>query len=238
MPDATARRRPVRRISSGVRLFRFDRGLGGRVVAGADEAGRGCLAGPLVAAAVAFCPDELSRAARRDLRDLDDSKRLTGAARLELAASIMRHAHQVVVRAACAPSVDRTGLHRSNLDLLARCLAAIDPAPDICVSDGFRLPHPAPEHRAIVGGDRTSAAIAAASIIAKTVRDRMMAGPAAEQFPGYGFDRHVGYATRDHRRALIDLGMTPLHRRSFNSVAYAQMALFDPAEDRTHPAGA
>ncbi len=231
------RSRPVRRVSSGARLFRFDRALGGPIVAGADEAGRGCLAGPLVAAAVAFAPHDLQASARRDLRDLNDSKRLTPVARGELAAAIVRHARQVVVRSACAPSLDRNGLHRTNLDLLARCLADLDPVPDVCVSDGFRLPTPAPEHRAIVGGDGLSAAIAAASIVAKTVRDRMMAGPAAERFPDYGFDRHVGYATRDHRHALVAHGVTPLHRRSFNSVAYQQITLFEAVEVRTHPDG-
>lgn len=229
-------RRPTRRVSSGARLFRFDRSLGGRLVGGADEAGRGCLAGPLVAAAVAFAPHDLSASARRELRHLDDSKRLSAAARTDLAAAIVRHARQVVVRSVCAPSLDRAGLHRSNLDLLARCLADLDPMPDVCCSDGFRLPPPAPDHRAIVGGDGTSAAIAAASIMAKTVRDRMMTGPAAERFPGYGFDRHVGYATPDHRHALVALGLTPLHRRSFNSVAYQQISLFEvTVADRTRP---
>lgn len=215
-----------RRQSRTAALFRFDRGFDVRVVAGTDEAGRGCLAGPLVAAAVALDLENLTRAARRDLAGLDDSKRLTAAARANLASAILRHAQQVVVRAACAPTIDRDGLHRSNLRLLAECLAAIDPGADVCVVDGFRLPHPAPRHEAVIDGDAKSAAVAAASVIAKTTRDRMMIGPAAEAWPGFGFERHVGYATREHQDALRAGGLSPLHRRSFRSVAYPDLVLF------------
>lgn len=196
-------------------------------MAGTDEAGRGCLAGPLVAAAVAFDLPGMSRSARRDLTGLDDSKRLTAAARQELAAAIFCHARQVVIMSTCAPTVDRDGLHRSNLRLLAECLAAIEPAPDLCMVDGFQLPPPAPPHRRVIGGDRTSAAIAAASVIAKTTRDRMMCGPAAEAWPQFGFERHVGYATPEHQEALRDGGLSPIHRRSFNSVAYTPLTLFE-----------
>lgn len=225
MPSRTsAAKRRQRHTAS---LFRFDRTFGVRVVAGTDEAGRGCLAGPLVAAAVAFDLETLSRAARRDLAGLDDSKRLTADARERLAAAIFCHAQQVVVRAACAPTIDRDGLHRSNLRLLAECLAAIDPQAEVCVVDGFRLPDPAPRHEAVIDGDATSAAVAAASVIAKTTRDRMMAGPANAMWPAFGFARHVGYATREHRRALLADGLTPLHRRSFRSVAYQELRLFD-----------
>ena len=191
-----------------------------RVVAGTDEAGRGCLAGPLVAAAVAFDLQALTRTARRDLAGLDDSKRLSPTAREALASAILCHAQQVVVRAACAPTIDRDGLHRSNLRLLAECLAAIDPCAGICIVDGFRLPDPAPAHRAVIDGDATSAAVAAASIIAKTTRDRMMVGPAHEMWPRFGFARHVGYGTPEHQDALKSGGLCPLHRRSFQSVAY------------------
>ncbi len=208
-------------------LFRFDRRLGVRVVAGTDEAGRGCLAGPLVAAAVAFDLELLTRAARRDLAGLDDSKRLTAAARASLASAIVCHAQQVVVRAACAPTIDRDGLHTSNLRLLAECLASIDPLADACVVDGFRLPDPAPDHQAVIDGDATSAAVAAASVIAKTTRDRMMVGPAHARWPRFGFARHVGYATREHQDALRSGGLSPLHRRSFRSVAYPEMYLFE-----------
>ncbi len=231
-------RRGTGRSAPGTRLFRFDRALGVRIVAGTDEAGRGCLAGPLVAAAVAFDPHALSRSARSDLAALNDSKKLTARARQEMAATVLTHAHEVVVRVAGAGTIDRAGLHRTNLDLLARCLAAFTCSPDICLVDGFALPAPAPDHRPIVGGDRTSAAIAAASVIAKSVRDRLMAGPVAERWPDYGFDRHVGYATREHRLAVRSSGVTSIHRRSFNSIAYSQTSLFDDPEDRTRPSGA
>lgn len=217
----------TRRAAPGTRLFRFDRALGGRLVAGTDEAGRGCLAGPLVAAAVVFDPHALSRSARRDLATLNDSKKLTASAREEMAVAVLTHAHEVVVRVGSAQSIDRDGLHRTNLDLLARCLAGLGCSPDVCLVDGFSLPAPAPEHRAIVGGDRTSAAIAAASVIAKTTRDRLMRGPVSERWPEYGFDSHVGYGTREHQRALRMSGMTVIHRRSFNSAAYMQTSLFD-----------
>ena len=223
-----------RRRSRTAALFRFDRSLGVRVVAGADEAGRGCLAGPLVVASVAFDLEAIDRRARRDLEGLDDSKRVTPARREELAAAILCHARQVVVLSACAPSVDRNGLHRSNLRLLAECLAAIDPGPDACVVDGFRLPAPAPEHQAVIDGDATSAAVAAASVIAKTTRDRLMAGPVHSAWPVFGFERHVGYATREHQDALRADGLSPIHRRSFRSGAYPDLRLFDagpPAPD-------
>ena len=225
------RHRSARRVdlrsARGSRLFRFDRSLGARVVAGADEAGRGCLAGPLVAAAVAFDLAVLDLDARRDLAELDDSKRLSPAAREELASAVMRHARQVVVMSACAPTLDRDGLHRSNLRSLAVCLDKIDPRADVCIVDGFRLPPPAPPHRAVVDGDARSAAVAAASVIAKTTRDRLMAGPVCDAWPGFGFDRHVGYSTRQHQEALRSSGLTPIHRRSFRSVAYTELRLFD-----------
>lgn len=189
-------------------------------MAGADEAGRGCLAGPLVVAAVCLDLPSLDGAGRRALRDLDDSKRLAPDARERVAAAIMRHAQQVVVLSAGPATIDRDGLHRTNLRLLARALAALRPCPGVCLVDGFRLGAAAPPHRAVVGGDHLSASIAAASVIAKTTRDRLMAGPVARAYPGFGFSRHVGYATPDHHAALRSEGLSPLHRRSFNSAAY------------------
>jgi len=186
-----------------------------------------------VAAAVVFDPHGLSREARRDLARLNDSKKLSAAARHEMARAILVHAEEIVVRVASAATIDRDGLHRTNLDLLARCLASLRCTPDMCVVDGFSLPSSAPPHRPIVGGDRTSASIAAASIMAKTVRDRLMSGPVAERWPEYGFDRHVGYGTKQHRSALLSVGMTEIHRRSFNSAAYGQTTLFDDLEGRT-----
>jgi ribonuclease HII len=173
-----------------------------------------------VVAAVCIDLEGLGVRGRRALGDLDDSKRLTPAVRERLAEAIMRHAEQVVVLLASHATVDRDGLHKTNLRLLARALAAVQPCPAICLVDGFRLGPAAPPHRAVVGGDHRSASIAAASVIAKTARDRLMAGPMADAYPAFGFERHVGYATPDHHAALRIRGLSPIHRRSFNSAAY------------------
>jgi ribonuclease HII len=210
------------------RLFRHDRSLGERLVGGVDEAGRGSLAGPLVVSAVCLDLEAMTPSARRALRDLDDSKRLTAATRERVAYAVWRHATQVVVLSASAPTIDRDGLHRTNLRLMREALAALEPCPGIALVDGFRLGPHAPPHRAVVDGDAKSAAIAAASVIAKTTRDRLMSGPAASAYPAFGFDRHVGYATPEHHAALRTDGLCPLHRRSFQSVAYPVLRLFEP----------
>lgn len=189
-------------------------------MAGADEAGRGCLAGPLVVAAVCLDLDALAGAGRRALGDLDDSKRLAPVVRARVAAAVMRHAEQVVVLVASPATIDRDGLHRTNLRLLCEALGRLSRCPAVCLVDGFRLGPDAPVHRALPGGDHLSASIAAASVVAKTTRDRLMSGPIAEAYPGFGFARHVGYATPDHHAALRAEGLSPLHRRSFRSGAY------------------
>ena len=203
-----------------MRLFAHDRSFGERRIAGADEAGRGCLAGPLVVAAVCIDLEALGMRGRRALGDLDDSKRLAAPVRERVAEAIMRHAEQVVVLVAGHATVDRDGLHKTNLRLLGRALAMLAPCPSVCLVDGFHLGPAAPPHRRVVGGDHRSASIAAASVIAKTARDRLMAGPMAEAHPGFGFDQHVGYATPEHHAALRIRGLSPIHRRSFNSAAY------------------
>ena len=191
------------------------------MVAGTDEAGRGCLAGPLVVAAV--CLDVSARCAR-DLSDLDDSKRLTEQVRERLFHAVVRRAAAFAVVVVSADEIDRRGLHRSNLSALGRALCALDPEPDVCMTDGFSVPGCARAHRAVVGGDGRSAAIAAASIVAKVTRDRFM-HRIAPQYPEFRFDRHVGYITAEHTRAVREHGPTPLHRRSFEAIAYAQMDL-------------
>ena len=209
-----------RRYRPARSLFAFDRALGVPCVAGVDEAGRGCLAGPLVVAAVAWNVASLDTTVRRRLGDLDDSKRLSAAVRERLAGLILRHADQVVVMSASAATIDNDGMQRTNVRLLGAALAAISPIPDLCLVDGRPLAY-GPEHRALVGGDRTSASVAAASVIAKVTRDRLMMGPAAHAHPGYGFDQHVGYATRQHRDALQHRGPSSLHRMSFRSPGLA-----------------
>lgn len=206
-------------------LLDHDRSLGAQRIAGADEAGRGCLAGPLVAAVVCLDLRVLGRVALHDLARLDDSKRLSPGVRAQVASAVMRHAEQVVVVSACAATIDLHGLHRTNVRLMADALRALDPVPDICLVDGFDLGPSAPAHRQVIKGDSTSAAIAAASVVAKEARDRLMRGPAALAYPGYGFDRHVGYITTVHRDAVQALGPTPLHRRSFRSSAYGNQSI-------------
>ncbi len=159
--------------------FAFDlaaAGADGACVAGADEAGRGCLAGPLAAAAVCLDYSALDEAALEALSGLDDSKRLSPPRREALYEEIFRLARQVVVVFFSPATIDRDGLHRCNLRGLARAVERVHPAPDVALVDGFPLPECTREHRAVVGGDRKSAAVAAASIVAKVTRDRVMRG--------------------------------------------------------------
>jgi len=207
--------------------FAFDlaaAGADGAAVAGADEAGRGCLAGPIAAAAVCLDYAVLGEADLAALSGLDDSKRLTRPRREALYHEIVRLSRQVVVVLFSPATIDRDGLHRCNLRGLARAIERLDPAPDVALVDGFRLPECAREHRAVVGGDRLSAAVAAASIVAKVTRDRVMCG-LHETYPMYGFDRHVGYATAVHQEAICEHGVCELHRLSFASTAYQQLGL-------------
>jgi ribonuclease HII len=212
------------RARPGHRLLRYDRALGVRFVAGTDEAGRGALAGPLVAAAVLFDYDRLQGRVCTPLSQLDDSKTRTLDQREELYDAVLACASGVSVIVAPALEVDRRGVHRANLSALARALHALDaPRETQLLSDGFRVPLER-EHRAIIGGDGTSAAIAAASIVAKVTRDRLMRRLHAA-YPAYGFDGHVGYSTPQHRDALRDHGLCPLHRRSFATVGALQLSL-------------
>ena len=226
MPPMTpAPRGPVaRRRPPGPKLFRYDRSLGVRYVAGADEAGRGCLAGPLVAAAVLFDHERLRPADIRALSALNDSKRQSAALRAELYPVILRLATKVAVVSRSAPGIDARGLHVTNLRALHDALAAVAVEGCICLSDGFSVPALAFPQRAVIKGDATSAAIAAASVIAKETRDRYMRRVDA-RMPGWEFAQHVGYATPEHREAIERLGVTPLHRLSFQSAAYQQLSL-------------
>jgi ribonuclease HII len=214
-----------RRLARSRRLFAFDRGLQSRYVAGTDEAGRGCLAGPLVAAAVLIDYERLSNSDRRALSGLHDSKQMTEERRLEMYPCVLRAAERVSVVVRSAAGIDRRGLHVTNLEALSLALERLAPDPEaICLVDGFRLPRCQVSHRPVVKGDATSAAIAAASVIAKVTRDRYMRD-VAERHPGWGFEEHVGYSTPEHREAIEEIGISPLHRRSFQSVAYSQLEL-------------
>ena len=217
---------PRRRTSvrAARRLFKFDRALGARFVAGADEAGRGSLAGPLVAAAVLFDLDAIGPTEVRALGSLNDSKQQTHEARAELFPIILRMAAKVAIVSRCAPGIDARGLHVTNLAALRDALRKVACDGCICLSDGFPVAALGHEQRAVVDGDARSAAIAAASVIAKETRDRYMRRADATH-PGWEFAQHVGYSTPEHREAIERLGVSPLHRLSFQSMAYQQLSL-------------
>jgi ribonuclease HII len=209
----------------GQRLLSFDRKLGARFVAGADEAGRGSLAGPLVVAGVLLDYDCLRNHRVRPLALLNDSKQVTPAGREVLFRAVVGCATRISVRVIAVGDIDRNGLHRSNLWGLRSVLAELAPVVDdpndvACLVDGFRLGPAAPKHRAVVDGDTKSAAVAAASIIAKVTRDRLMRRLDA-LYPRYGFCSHVGYITPDHSAAVRAHGPSEQHRRSFQALCYA-----------------
>jgi ribonuclease HII len=218
----TARKRGGKRTAR--KLFAFDRSLGHRFVAGADEAGRGCLAGPLVAAAVLFDLERIGPGEVRTLRALNDSKQHTPEGRAELFPLIMRIAKRVAIITRCARGIDERGLHVTNLAALRDALARVAQPGCICLSDGFPVRPLGYDQRAVIGGDAKSAAIAAASVIAKETRDRYMRRVDALH-PGWEFAEHVGYSTPEHREAIERLGVSPLHRMSFQSAAYQQLGL-------------
>ena len=205
-------------------MFRFDRGLGYRFIAGADEAGRGCLAGPLVAAAVLFDYESLSLADRRSLSALNDSKLHTAEMRELLYPRVLRAAVRVSITSRCVRGIDERGLHKTNLAALSDVLRRVGVEGGLCLSDGFPVLPTGFDQRYVVGGDATSAAIAAASVIAKVTRDRFM-HRMEERYPGWEFATHVGYSTPEHRAAIEKQGVSPLHRLSFQSMAYQQLAL-------------
>jgi ribonuclease HII len=177
-----------------------------------------------VAAAVLFDLDGLAPSDLRALSSLDDSKRHTPATRARLYPIILRLATKVAVVSRCAPGIDARGLHVTNLAALHVALARVARNGCVCLSDGFPLAALGYEQRAVIGGDATSAAIAAASVIAKETRDRYMRRMDARH-PGWDFAQHVGYSTPEHREAIERLGVTPLHRLSFQSAAYQQLEL-------------
>jgi len=222
--SASTKRAVARRRRRAAKLFRHDRQLGSRFVAGADEAGRGSLAGPLVAAGVLIDYERLTLRDRRALGLLDDSKQRNAEEREALYPAIVRAAARVAVTVRCVRGIDSRGLHVTNLAALARCLERVAVPGAICLTDGFRVPRCQVDHRAVIDGDATSAAIAAASVIAKVTRDRYM-HRIADAYPGFSFEENVGYSTPEHRAAIMKLGPSTLHRRSFASIAYSQLSL-------------
>jgi ribonuclease HII len=227
IPPPPAPKRKKAKKRTGRKLFQHDRGLGVRFVAGADEAGRGCLAGPLVAAAVLFDFDALGPRDVRALTALNDSKQHSPEGREALYPIVLRTATRVAVVSRCAGGIDARGLHRTNIAALREALLKVARDRDdvLCLSDGFAVGDlEGRAGKAIVDGDATSAAIAAASIVAKVTRDRFM-HRADARHPGWEFATHVGYSTPEHRDAIQRQGVSPLHRMSFQSTAYQQLAL-------------
>ena len=193
------------------------------MVCGIDEAGRGPLAGPVVAAAVildrARFPAELSER-------LDDSKALTAAVREACYAALLCCA-RIGIGAASAREIDRVNILQATLVAMRRAGAALGVTPDIALVDGNVAPLLPCSVRTVVGGDALSFSIAAASVVAKVTRDRIMRG-LARRYPGYGWESNVGYATEEHGAALRRLGPSPHHRRSFAPLRLAPpLPLFD-----------
>ena len=176
-------------------------------VAGVDEVGRGCLAGPVVAGAVVLHPD-------RHIPGICDSKLVAPAEREQLYDRILKNAISWAVAAADPEEIDRINIHQASLRAMQRAILALGPLPDIVLVDAFRVPELPMAQRSVPHGDRRCSAIAAASIVAKVTRDRMMMELHARD-PRYGFDRHKGYATADHLAAVARFGYSTVHRRSF-----------------------
>lgn len=202
MPDLSRERRLGRR--------------GFTAIAGIDEAGRGAWAGPVVAAAVILPPG--GHAVQRRLAGVNDSKRLTPARREALYPAILETACAFGVGSAGPDEIDRQGILPATRAAMIRALAALRLAPDHLLIDALTLPQAAVPQVGIVRGDGLSLSIAAASIVAKVTRDRLMADLDA-RYPGYGFARHKGYGTAAHRAALERLGACAAHRRSYAPVA-------------------
>ncbi len=183
----------------------------GRVVAGLDEAGRGAWAGPVVAGAV-ILPPEPERLMDA-LAGVDDSKRLTPAARERLYARI-REVAMTSVGVISSDVIDEIGILNATYRAMEAALAALPITPDALLIDHIPRPLGEWEQTRLVRGERASLSIAAASIIAKVYRDRLMV-ELDERYPGYGFARHKGYGTRQHRQAIAELGPAPIHRTSW-----------------------
>jgi len=191
-------------------------------IAGVDEAGRGALFGPVVAAAVVLPSGWISRPVRGWLRQVDDSKLLVPQKRRELARSILAEADAVAVGLATSREIDEKNIYWASLEAMRRAVAGLALRPDFLLVDGYKnreCGFCCPQ-LGIAGGDRKSLSVAAASIVAKVVRDEMMRR-LEDFFTGYHLARNKGYGTKDHYLALREKGPTPLHRLTFNLVGKA-----------------
>jgi ribonuclease HII len=203
-------RRETARIEAMWQFERTYRQKGFQTIAGVDEAGRGPLAGPVVASAV-ILPEDF------DASGLNDSKKLTEEDRLALRERILQEAIAVGVGIVDAVTIDHINILQATYEAMRRAVADLQPEPDMLLLDAVEVPGLSMAQHPIVKGDALSHSIAAASIIAKTTRDEWMR-EAAQRFPEYGFDRHMGYGTPDHLAALAKWGPCPLHRKSFAPV--------------------
>ena len=197
MPKVSARRN----IENSLHRYGFV------AVAGVDEVGRGCLAGPVMAGAVILNPD-------RRIDGLADSKTCTVQQRDRLYDEICRKCISWAVVSVETDEIDRINIHQATLQAMRRAVLSLAPLPDAVLVDAFRIPSLPMAQRSVIGGDRRASAIAAASIVAKVTRDRLMQ-VLHDADPRYGFDRHKGYATADHLSAVARFGYSPQHRRSF-----------------------
>ena len=206
--------RTVIRRSSGMRTLEsalYRNGLG--PVAGVDEVGRGACAGPLVVAACILGPNRMD-----SLAALDDSKKLTTKMREELFPLIRRYALAYHVVFISPVEVDRCGVHAANIEGMRRAVAGLPVRPEYVLSDGFRVPGLPMPSLPVISGDAAAACIAAASVLAKVSRDRLMVAM-DDDHPGYGFAEHKGYSTAAHTSALAQRGPCIQHRHSFINVA-------------------
>jgi ribonuclease HII len=199
------------RVSATRTLENALRRVGFGHVAGVDEVGRGCLAGPVLAAAVVLHPERL-------VSGVSDSKAVPPDEREELYAAITGSAVAWAVAALDPVDIDRLNIHQASLRAMQRAIMSLTPLPDIVLVDAFRVPDLPMAQRRVLHGDRRCSAIAAASIVAKVTRDRQMR-ELHDRDPRYGFDRHKGYATSDHLDAVARYGYSDVHRRSFRASA-------------------
>ncbi len=195
------RTRAMRTLENALRRLGFHR------IAGVDEVGRGCLAGPVMAAAVILDPV-------RHIPALSDSKQIGAPERERLWAEIVNRSAGWAVGVAEADEIDRVNIHRASLAAMWRAVMALDPLPDLVLVDAFRIPDLWMPQCGVLHGDVRCAAIAAASIVGKVTRDRHMM-ELHRQDPRYGFDHHKGYATAEHLAAVGRYGYSAVHRRSF-----------------------
>ena len=193
---------------------------GYRLIAGVDEAGRGPLAGPVAAAAVILPPEFTG--GEPWLATIDDSKRLSDRRRMEAAGLIRENALACAVELISPETIDRIGIGRAVIRAMLAAVDRLRPAPDALLLDWVPIKQCPLPHQTVVKGDARSLSIAAASILAKVTRDELMVR-AEGCYPGYGFARHKGYATRAHLRCLSELGPSPIHRRSFSPLRQATL---------------